>query len=277
MMIHLFRKQLAIFLAGAAMAAMLLTGCQSSKSEESKNSAAANSSPSATMPRTTENPVVNVAQDEKECVHVDVPHVTVSLGYVEPGQGRSFVVQIHNPSDHTIAIKHVRSECRCLMFCDTPTELSPGINELAMVFEDAPGESGGTFYSKRVTLEPADSTIAPFVITVTAAVGIPLEFQGNDVQINDVEQLPSVTLMNHSGEDVRVNYSTTTLPGILASISHDNVVPAGGSLSVPLKHISEDATSPARGATIRGTVLIHTDSERQPIVSVPVAWNGEMP
>ena len=115
------------------------------------------------------------------------------------------------------------------------------------------------------------------MITVTAAVGIPMEVQGGDVHICDLKRLPRVTLVNHSGGEIRVIYSTTALRGIVASIPKDNVVPTGGSLSVPLKYIAEDATSPARGVTVKGTALIHTDNERQPAVSVPVTWTGKTP
>jgi len=222
---------------------------------------------------------------------VGAADVVVSLGYLEPGASKGFVVEVVNPSDKVIEVDYVVSECRCLRFPVEPAELRPGVNELAMVFEDDSGEAGGAganngYYSKRVTLELADSGITgvtKLVIAVTASVGIPLEVRGGDgpggeIQIRDVTRLPSVMVVNHSGEEVCINYSTSTLPGILASMPRDNIVPAGGTLSVPLKYISEDATAgPARGATITGTVWLHTDHERQQTVGVPVAWIGEAP
>ena len=126
-----------------------LTGTPKSKSPD-----VTNSSSSTDVPRATTAPATGTMSATKDQDRADWRHVTVPLGYIKPGTDKTAVVKIHNPTGHVIAIKHVTSECRCLKFRDTVTELTPGVNELTMVF-DASEITDSTFYSKRVTLVPA--------------------------------------------------------------------------------------------------------------------------
>jgi hypothetical protein len=205
----------------------------------------------------------------KGAIHVKGPRGEFDFGYVKPKSKHSVVFVVHNPTSRTLAIRKVRSECKCMLAPNPPKEIPAGGKSLVRVDFVAPKDR--MRYSKRILLQTGDAKYPLVTLRVKADVGLPLEAVPKTVVLGAIrpgqKRQGKVTIRNRGGKPVRPIYSTSTVPGCLALIPRAQI-PAGGELEIPL---SVRAAAGATGAR-RATVRIHTDCAAQPRVDLEVRF-----
>jgi hypothetical protein len=192
------------------------------------------------------------------------------LGYMEPGSEHSVLFRIVNPSDKTMAITSIRSDCECIKnMRQMPKSLAPGESAVAEVFFKAPKDKQR--YSHRVMVMTDDPNRRIISLRVEADVGVPLELRPGQIEAGSVaagsQKRVSVEIVNRGKSPVRPLYATSSQGDCIAEVPRAEIAP-GKSLSIPVVVRASDGAAGTRIAT----VLIHTDSPQQPTIEVRVRY-----
>lgn len=197
------------------------------------------------------------------------PRLTVDFGYVEPGETYRDQFVIVNQSDEPFHVRRTVIACSCTRLPETP-EAIPGRGHLTVPLHFEPPETVGP-YAKTITLIPEDLEREPIVLTARARINQPLRVEPEQLDLGELApgatHRTELVVHNDGPDDLRLLYATASAPNCVAEVPREPVVPAGGSLTVPVRvEVNEGAS----GGRI--TLRLHTAAASQSVVRVPVRY-----
>jgi hypothetical protein len=189
-------------------------------------------------------------------------------GFVMPGSKHKADFHLRLPQvTETIRIKRVRTDCPCLKIAETPQTLTPGEDVLLGVVLIAPETRER--YEGKVIVQTEDPSLPMIAIEVSADVGMPLRATPSPLDLGVVaaggEIRRAISLANRGKQTIRPVYATSSRPACFAQIPRATIAPAG-KLGIPV------VIQPAGSGRYRATLTIHTDSELQPTVEIPIRY-----
>jgi hypothetical protein len=189
-------------------------------------------------------------------------------GFVMPGSHHKADFRLRLPQVKSpIKIKRVRTDCPCLKVAETPEALTPGQDSLLGLVLIAP--DARERYEGKVIVQTEDKTLPLIAIEVSADVGMPLRVSPSPLDLGVVpagrEMRATVSLANRGTQAIRPVYATSSKPECIARIPRATVAPKG-TLEIPVL-----LTSSGSGRQ-RATLTIHTDSDLQPTVEIPIRY-----
>ena len=178
------------------------------------------------------------------------------IGYVEPKSIHRFTLEIANPTDQTLPLDAVETECECLLVVEKPEHLTPGKSPLTLEFT-TPDIVGS--YSKTIT---AVSGSQRWTTRFHARVDMPLSTDPETLvfTLGETEQL--FTIKNDGRVPVRLLYATTSPPICGVKIGAEPI-PAGETLTLAVTLLEPQA---------RQTAVLHinTNHKHQKILRIPI-------
>ncbi len=205
------------------------------------------------------------------------------LGYVKPGTTSHGSVDLVNTTNRPLKVTSGRSNCTCVKIDEPKRIIRSAVSEGSSLGTSTfhitlavPKKKGP--YHKRVILRLDDPDRKTITIHVTADIGMPLKARPERLAIDsDSSQKepgpPSIVqVINRGEEPIKLLYSTATVPGLYAEVPRSEVKP-GQSVDFPVlyksKRVQGDPT------THQGVLVLHTSSESQPRVSIPITLPTE--
>jgi len=174
--------------------------------------------------------------------------------------------EIRNGKSQAVAVRSIRSECKCMKVSAGPKALpANSVTRLRVGFV-APDKA--MRYDKRIVIQTSDPARKVIALRVMADVGRPIEVRPQVIALGalpaGLEHRAVVTLVNHGEVAVRPIYGTSTTPQCTARIPRATIGASGGTLAIP---IVIRPTGPA-GRKHTVTVHIHTNCRTQSQISV---------
>jgi len=177
------------------------------------------------------------------------------IGYVEPKSVHRFTLEIANPTDRTLPLDSVETECECLVVMEKPEHLAPGKSPLTLEFT-TPDIVGA--YSKTITVVSGNQQ---WTTRFHARIDTPLSAEPETLVFTSGETEQLFTIKNDGQVPIRLLYATSPANACVVRIGPEPIV-GGGSLEL---------TALWNGTEPDGeqVITIHTNFSKQKTLRVP--------
>ncbi len=189
------------------------------------------------------------------------------LGYMRPGTSVESILKLTNTTEHDITIRSGRSTCDCLKIENPKRVIPSGEQASFKIVLDAPGEVGR--YQKQIYLRTDAPTTETVQINVTADIGLPLKIDPSRLIIESPPDTETVRITNCGDQPIQLLYSTANQPGLFAKMPRKSVAPNS---TVEVEIVTQN---PEDIPPTDGTITLHTTSQQQPTLRIPVTISNE--
>jgi len=197
-------------------------------------------------------------------IHEAASVIVHDLGYVAPGGSVEAEVGLPNTESGAVVIEKCDVECSCTVVRRYPTRIVAGETGRLDIEFTAPDRV--TEYSKRIYVFRDGSNQPWRTVELKARIGLPIRVEPETIALPiEGSEPPSgrrVTVTNEGDKPIRLLYGKSADGRFTARVPRKALEP-GGSVEVPI--VSVGATAPDDEDA---SLLIHTDCETQPIVTV---------
>jgi len=177
------------------------------------------------------------------------------IGYVEPKSVHRFTLEIVNPTDRTLPLDSVETECECLVVAEKPEHLAPGKSPLTLEFT-TPDIVGA--YSKTITVVSGN---LQWTTRFHARIDTPLSEEPETLAFTSDGTEQAFTIKNDGQVPIRLLYATSRANACVVRIGQEPIM-GGGSLELTA---SWNGTLPDGEQVI----TIHTNFPKQKTLRVP--------